>query len=154
MDKTTLQRAIAHGRNAALRKFALAGPTPADNFAAEVDTGKDMPPPAPALDAPALPQDPAAALGDPTGAIPKAASLGLKDMLFFEKMMGANEAKSMFQGIEKSMTGQTRGVPQTLNITPGGVQRLPHPGLGLGAQAARAAVPPPPPAAAFKPRLG
>lgn len=160
MGSLSLRAAHNRGYEAALRKFALASPTVADAFAAEVDEGKDMPPPMPppmapgmdGMEAPALPQD-LGALGDPTGAMPtKDAALGLKDMHFFEKMLGPDEARSMFQGIERSMSGQTRGIPQTLNITPQGVQRLPHP--GLGAQAAQAAKGPPPiPAAALRPRM-
>lgn len=69
-----LRKAYTTGRLAALRKHALASPTAADAFAAEVEEGKDMPPPsAPGMDgmqAPALPQDTGAPLGDPTGGMP------------------------------------------------------------------------------------
>lgn len=170
---SALTQAYARGYGAALLKFALAPPTPADAFGAEVEEGKDMPPPAMApgmdgMDAPALPQDLGAPVGDPVGGMPtKDAALGLKDMLFFENALGKDEAHSLFHGIERSMSGQTRGTPQTLTFGPEGMQRMPHP---AGAPATRPAIPapsagrasmpppiasapPPIPAAAMRPRM-
>lgn len=112
-----------------LEKLALTPPTQVDSFMAAVENGKDVP------------IDPTSSVpGDQSGIVgenpmawpqengpPKMGALGLKDMLFFEKMMGPQQARSMFQGIEHSMSGQTPMRPQTLNITPQGVQRMPHP---------------------------
>ncbi len=143
-----LAHARQRGQLAALQKLALSPPTQVDQFMADIEHGKDMPP-SPETDVPGgapgiqgenpgmpLPQDPAAALGNPTGALPmKGAALGLKDMLFFEKMLGPDDARNMFQSIDRQMAGGGRGRSGTLQIGPQGVQvrerALPPPTPGL-----------------------
>jgi hypothetical protein len=152
---TMLAHAYAAGRAAAFGKFALSPPTGADNFVAQLDRGKDMPPdqvgqipeappmPLPAPGTPGNAPDPCESLGA------KAAALGLKDMLFFENMMGPEEAKSMFQDVHNQMSGQGGGRRGTLNIGPGGPQFQPHaPAPAAAARppiAPRPAAPPPVP---------
>lgn len=94
------------GQRAALRKFALATPSPADAFTASLDEGKDMEPPA--MEAPVLPQEASAALGDPSGGMPmapppqgapmmppvaKEGALSPKDMAWFRDTLGEDAGK-------------------------------------------------------------
>lgn len=103
-----LQSAYSSGVQDALRKFALAAPTPADAFSTAVEKGKDMPPPH--AGAIALPQEPAAALGDPNGALPtKDAALSLKDLAWFRSQLG-EEAGNNF--LAKHDLRTQKGIPQ------------------------------------------
>lgn len=64
-----LRKAWTAGYRAALEKFALNPPTQVDEFLANVENGKDAPhdPTMDKLDAPALPQDQGAEMGQATG---------------------------------------------------------------------------------------
>lgn len=123
-----LRQAYLVGRRDAFAKFALSPPSAADNFVAHMDQAKDLPE-EPALAMPETP-DPVGAAGQPSDDIPcdpaKAAALGLKDMLFFENMMGPDEAKNMFTDVHKQMSGQGGGRRGTLQIGAQGPQFIPH----------------------------
>lgn len=125
-----LRQAYLVGRREAFAKFALSPPSPADNFVAHMDQAKDLPEP-PALAMPEEP-NPAGPDGQPSSDIPcdapppKAAALGLKDMLFFENMMGPDEAKNMFSDVQRQMSGQGGGRRGSLQIGPQGAQFVPH----------------------------
>lgn len=131
-----LNRCYQQGQHAALVKLGLAPPTQTNQVDGGFDQHQGFPwdhstdVPSENPDAPVLPQEPAFALGKMVGMVPggsKAAALGLRDMLFFEKMLGPDEAKSMFHGIEQQMSGQGGGVHGTLQITPQGKQLVPMP---------------------------
>jgi hypothetical protein len=68
----TLRHSYARGYKSAYEKVGLNPPTQVDEFIANIDGGKDVPPDQSTdkVDAPALPQDPAAALGTPSGIVP------------------------------------------------------------------------------------
>jgi hypothetical protein len=104
----------AAGVHAAIVKFGLDQVTQPDSSAGDPawDHVTDVPGDNPK--APILLQD-----------VAKAAALGLKDMVFFENMLGPAEARNMFQGIERQMTGQGSGTHGTW--TPQGVIPRPAP---------------------------
>lgn len=159
-----LNDAYGHGRTAALKKFALAAPSPADELVAAIEHAPDGPPPPAAPTLPqALPQAPPeiAAKPLPAGAPPdpamqdsqqpptnlgKEAALGLQQMLFLEKAMGQNDAADMFADVERQMSGKGGGRTGTLKIGPQGTEFQQRPKLptvpakpaapSLGAQAA------------------
>lgn len=108
----------AAGFHVALVKLGLDQATQPDASAgsASPDHVTDVPGDNP--DAPILPQE-----------IAKNAALGLKDMLFFEKMLGTGGAKDFFQGIERRMSGQGGGTHGTW--TPQGVIPRPPPTPGF-----------------------
>lgn len=146
-----LRHAYAAGFRAAFQKLALNPPTQVDEFVANVESGKDVPPD-PSTDVPqqppmqVQPPDPMS-LGSTVGVMPdmKQAALGLKDMLFFENMLGPEEARSMFQGIQRQMSGQGGGMHGTLEIGPQGKSFTPRPKPQM--PAAGHATPPIPPTA-------
>lgn len=139
-----LRRAYVDGRREALAKFALSPPSPADDFVAHLDKGKDIPPPSESPVAPPMPEEPAMALGQPTGAMPaKEAALGLKDMLFFENALGQGEAKSMFDDVQRQMSGQGGGRHGTMQFGEGGPRFVPQERPQLQARPQRPAGPPP-----------
>lgn len=151
-----LRHAYAAGYCAAFQKLALSPPTQVDEFVANVESGKDVPPDASTnvpQEPPSMPvQEPDPhSLGSTVGVLPdmKQAALGLKDMLFFEKMLGPDEARSMFHSIQQQMSGQGGGTHGTLEIGPQGKTLIPRPKPQLP-MPGRGATPPPIPAAALK----
>lgn len=80
--------------------------------------------------APLLPQE-----------ISKGAALGMKDLLFFETMLGQAGAKDLFHGIEQQMTGRGGGTHATW--TPQGLIPRPSP-RGAAALPVRSGPPSPP----------
>jgi hypothetical protein len=141
-----LNDAYGHGRAAALKKFALASPSPADELIASIEHAPDAPPPAAPMLPQEIPQAPPeiAAQPLPSGAPPdpsmqdsqqpptnlgKEAALGLQQMLFLEKAMGHNDAADMFADVERQMSGQGGGRTGTMKIGPQGTEFQQRPKL-------------------------
>jgi hypothetical protein len=148
-----LAYAYTQGRTAALQKFALEAPSPADQLIAAIEQAPDGPPLPAALAAPQLPQpipqappEIAAQPIPPENSFGKDAALGLQQMLALEKAMGQQDAASMFADVERQMSGKGGGRTGTLQIGPQGTEfqarpKLPAPAMkppasSLGARAA------------------
>lgn len=159
-----LNDAYGQGHSYALKKFALAAPSPIDEMIASIEQAPDAPPPsaAPMLPQP-IPQAPPEVSAQPFPAeippdaamqehpqtppnISKEAALGLQQMLHLERAMGRSDAADMFADVERQMSGQGGGRTGTLSIGPQGATLQQRPklptvpakpsALSLGAQAA------------------